>query len=163
MFKRFFEDELNNLAKRQPFDYIFASMLTELEDIERGYHAIQQLCTENTIVYLCVPNAISLHRIIAYEAGIIKDISVISERGKKLLQRREAYTMAQLCTQVEEYGFKVLEKGSYFPKLFTHQQMQSMLEQNIISKDVLEGMYKMEKYFPEYGSEIYVACVNSEL
>ena len=41
--------------------------------------------------------------------------------------------------------------------------MQSMLEQNIISKDVLEGMYKMEKYFPEYGSEIYVACVNSEL
>ena len=35
--------------------------------------------------------------------------------------------------------------------------------ENYVSKDVLEGMYKMEKYFPEYGSEIYVACVNSEL
>lgn len=159
-YKGFFEDEVENLLEKQPpFDFIAASMLAELEDIIRGYKALYSLCAKETMLYLCVSNAESLHRLVAYEAGVIDNISEISDRGEKLLQRRGPYTMEELCAQVQENGFDIIEKGSYFPKLFTHHQMQSMLEQNIISEDVLDGMYKMEKYLPKYGSEIYVACV----
>ncbi|MCI8770859.1 MAG: class I SAM-dependent methyltransferase [Lachnospiraceae bacterium] len=159
-YKGFFEDEVKNLLENQPpFDFIAASMLAELEDIDRGYQALYNICSEKTILYLCVSNAESLHRLVAYEAGLIKDIAEISGRGEKLLQRRGPYTMDELCTQIEKNGFEIIEKGSYFPKLFTHQQMQNMLEQNIITKDVLDGMYNMEKYLPRYGSEIYAACV----
>ncbi len=159
-YKGFFEDEVPNLLQNQPsFDYIVATMLTELENLDRGYQALSELCSEKTILYLCVPNAKSLHRLIAYEAGMIEKLSVISEHGKKLLQRKEPYMMEEFCSEIEEHGFHILEKGSYFPKLFTHQQMFEILEKKIISREVLEGMYKMEKYLPEYGSEIYAACV----
>ena len=159
-YKGFFEDEVANILKKQPpLDYIVATMLTELENLNRGYEALYELCSEKTILYLCVPNAKSLHRLIAYEAGMLEKLSEISEHGKKLLQQREPYMMEEFCMEVEEHGFHVLEKGSYFPKLFTHQQMFEILERKIISKEVLDGMYKMEKYIPEYGSEIYVVCI----
>lgn len=159
-YKGFFEDEVPNLLEKQPgFDYIVATMLTELENLDRGYQALYELCSDKTILYLCVPNAKSLHRLVAYEAGIIKKLSSISEHGKKLLQRREPYIMDDFCKEVEEHGFRILDKGSYFPKLFTHQQMLEILDKKIISYEVLDGMYKMEKYLPEYGSEIYVVCV----
>lgn len=159
-YKGFFENEVDNLLEKQPpFDFIAASMLAELEDIAKGYEALYRLCSEKTLLYLCVSNAKSLHRLLAYEAGMIESISSMSERGRKLLQRREPYTMEELCSQVQEYGFDIVEKGSYFPKLFTHHQMQEMLGQGIITEKVLDGMYNMEKYLPEYGSEIYVACM----
>lgn len=158
-YKGFFEDKVETiLNKESAFDFIVASMLAELENLNRGYDALYQLCSEKTMLYLCVSNAMSLHRLVAYEAGMIKNISDISERGEKLLQQRGPYTMEEFCNQIKENGFDIVEKGSYFPKLFTHQQMQRMLEQKIITKDVLEGMYKMENYLPEYGSEIYVLC-----
>lgn len=34
--------------------------------------------------------------------------------------------------------------------------MQNMIDLGIIDEKVLEGMYEMSNYFPEYGSEIYV-------
>lgn len=31
-----------------------------------------------------------------------------------------------------------------------------MMDQGIISEEVLDGMYALEEYLPEYGSEIYI-------
>ena len=64
--------------------------------------------------------------------------------------------METLTQLVENSGFQIIEKGSYFIKPFTHDQMGKLLENRIISKDVLEGLYKMSDELPGVGSEIYL-------
>ena len=49
-----------------------------------------------------------------------------------------------------------MRKGSYFVKPFSHAQMLKCVEQGIIDENILEALYKLTAYLPEYGSEIYV-------
>lgn len=51
---------------------------------------------------------------------------------------------------------EICEKGSYFVKPFSHAQMLKCVEQGIIDENILEALYKLTAYLPEYGSEIYV-------
>lgn len=53
-------------------------------------------------------------------------------------------------------GLRVLERGSYFVKPFTHAQMEACLENGILSEKLLDGLDRMTKYMPELGAEIYV-------
>jgi hypothetical protein len=48
--------------------------------------------------------------------------------------------------------------SSYFIKLFIHSQMNGMLTSNIIDNKILDGLYNLTKYIPEYGAEIFVYC-----
>ena len=36
------------------------------------------------------------------------------------------------------------------------QQMQKLIDSGYIDLDILKGLYKMEKYMPGLGSEIYI-------
>ena len=64
--------------------------------------------------------------------------------------------MNSLSELVETSGFKIVDKGSFFLKPFTHRQMMEMLKNNVIDTNILNGLDRMTKYFPEFGSEIYV-------
>lgn len=43
-------------------------------------------------------------------------------------------------------------------KPFSHNQMYEMMQSAIIDEKVLDGLYRLAEYMPEYGSEIYVNC-----
>ena len=53
-------------------------------------------------------------------------------------------------------GFKVIEQGSFFVKLFTHAQMASLQASGVVTDAMLDGLYQLSKHFPEHGSEIYM-------
>lgn len=149
------EDKVNVLKNRN-YDFIVVSnLLHEVEEPKLMMENLLVLCVNNTVVHINVPNAFSLHRLLALEMGIINDV-----HEKSLLQihmqQNATFDLKSLTKFVTAAGFDVIEKGSYFPKYFTHKQMQDLLEKNIISEEVIDGMYKMEKYLPNYGSEIYV-------
>jgi len=153
----FLEDSIEEIKKEEPFfDYIVvSSLLHEVENPARLLTAVKLLCGENTVVHINVPNARSFHRLLALEMGLIKDVYQRSEQ-QVLMQRHSVYDMSSLKLAVGQAGFKVIESGSYFIKPLTHRQMQAMLDQEIINSNILDGLYRMEKYFPEYGSEIFV-------
>nr|WP_287990742.1 methyltransferase domain-containing protein [Ruminococcus sp.] len=139
-------------------DFILcSSLLHELEDPEKMLHDIYEIANEKTVVHINVPNAYSMHRLLARESGLIDDVKAFSERNK-LLQQNNVFDMEMLITMVERCGFRVIESGSYFMKPFTHWQMQKMLDEGIIDTHILDGLYGMSKFFDEYGSEIYVNC-----
>lgn len=142
--------------KANKVDFIICSSL--LHEIEQPMELLQNIvdvCGENTIVHINVPNANSLHRLIAKEMGLIKDIHDMSGRNK-LYQQHMVYDLQTLKKSVNLAGFNVLEEGSYFVKPFSHSQMYEMIKKDIISDNVLEGLYRLGKYLPEYGSEIFV-------
>lgn len=149
------EDKIEELKHRQ-YDYIVISgLLHELEDPLGVLQEVRKLCNGDEVIHVNVPNAYSLHRILAYEAGLIPSVYAKSQQQKKM-QQNSTFDLQSLVKLVEEAGFRVIEQGSYFPKVFTHGQMQTLMENGILDERLLDGFYRMEKYLPQFGSEIYV-------
>lgn len=139
------------------FDFIICSgLLHELEQPEKLLEGIVKI-SDNAIVHINVPNAKSLHRLIAVEMGSISNEYEFSERNM-LLQQHKVFDLNMLIESVTRVGLRVIESGSYFVKPFTHNQMYQLIKNNIISEETLEGFYNISKYIPDYGSEIFVNC-----
>lgn len=138
------------------YDFIIcSSLLHEVNFPEIILKKIYLTASQETVLHINVPNAYSLHRLIAKEAGLIADVHEFSNRNINL-QQNKVYDIDSLEEEVIKAGFSVLEKGSYFIKPFTHKQMADMLENGIIDKNILDGLYEISKYFPEYRSELYI-------
>ncbi len=153
----FLENETERIkALDTKLDFIIlSSVLHELDEPGKMLEAIKSICAQDTVVHINVPNANSLHRLIAIEAGLIKDVHEQSAQMQKM-QRRRTYDMALLREEVEKAGFKILNEGSYFVKPFTHAQMQKCLDAGIIDDKVIFGLERVIKYMPEFGAGIYV-------
>ena len=149
------EEKTEELAERH-YDYIIiSSLLHELENPCKILEEIKKLCDGDEIIHVNVPNAYSLHRILAYEAGLIPDIYTKSQQ-QKTLQQNSTFDLQSITEMVEKAGFCVIAEGTYFPKVFTHGQMQKLMDMNVINEQILDGFYRMEKYLPQFGSELYV-------
>lgn len=153
----FLEDQVQNIKKLEiDFDFIIlSSVLHELDDPQRMLKAIKELCSDTTVVHINVPNANSMHRIIAIEMGLINDIHEQSSQMQKM-QRRRTYDMDLLKREMEISGLDVIDSGSYFVKPFTHYQMQRCLDEGILDANILLGLEKIVKYMPDLGAGIYV-------
>lgn len=114
-------------------------------------------CNEKTIVHINVPNAYSMHRLLAKESGMISNIHEFSKRNNQFQQSR-VFDLKFLKETVMENGMDVIEDGSYFVKPFSHSQMSELLKAGIIDEKVLDGFYNIGTWMPEYGSEIFVNC-----
>ena len=149
-------EQLSDEVAKHEYDFIIcSSLLHEVDNPKKFLTEVKKCCNSKTIVHINVPNSNSLHRLIAYEMGIIRNKESISNSNLKL-QQKGPYSMEQLIDEIFDAGFTVDDKGSFFLKPFSHSQMQMLLDNDIIGENVIDGLYKVTKYFPEYGSEIYV-------
>ena len=138
------------------FDYIvLSSLLHELEEPEELLNKLRKICGSDTVVHINVPNAKSLHRLLAVEMGIISDVYQLSEQQIKM-QRHHVFDLNLLNNLVKENGFHVIESGSYYPKFFSGSQMDQIISMGIVNDFVFDGLYGLSKYLEDYGSEIYV-------
>ena len=153
-YKEYFE--ANDKLKDYAFDFIIcASLLHEVSNPKEMLKNIMSLCTRDTIVHINVPNALSLHRLLAKEMGMIQDVHEMSNRNR-LFQQNQVFDVDTLKDLVMNVGFEVIDEGSFFIKPFSHEQMYKMMKEKIIDESVLDGLYFLEKYIPQYGSEIYL-------
>ncbi|MBA3648952.1 MAG: methyltransferase domain-containing protein [Chitinophagales bacterium] len=139
---------------------IVSGLLHEIEKPESLLLRLSNLCALHTVIHFNVPNAKSFHRLLAKEAGLIKDLHEISA-SQISLQQHHTYDIESLSHLVNEYGFNVIDNGSYFFKPFTHKQMQQLVDIKLIDDNMLEGFYLITKYFPENGSEFFLNCKKS--
>lgn len=138
------------------FDFIIlSSLLHEVPLPNKLLQSVYQVCKSDTVVHINVPNVYSFHRLLAYEMGYITSIFEKSETEAKF-QRHTRFDKQLLCEMIEENGFKILSYGTYFIKLFTNEQMEAIIAQNIVDKDIIKGLERMIKYMPDLGSEMYV-------
>lgn len=119
--------------------------------------ALYNVCDDKSTVVVNVPNAFSFHRILSKCMNQITDVHEMSGRNISM-QQHSVFDMKSLEEIFLKHGFSVIEKGSYFVKPFTHGQMLEMMKSKIINMSVLEGLYNMIEYLPDFGSEIYIVC-----
>ncbi len=151
----FMEDAAEQLADER-FDCILLSgLLHEVPDCHRFLAAVAALCGPATRVHVNVPNARSLHRLLALEMGLIGGLHELSANQRSLQQPR-TFDIDSLSALCSDNGFKVTESGSYFVKPFTHRQMAQLQGIGLMDERMLDGLYGLERHLPGLGSEIYV-------
>ena len=149
------EASCENLSSKN-FDIILlSSLLHEVVGPEVFLGQVHKLASAETIVHVNVPNALSFHRLLAVECGLIKSVYELSACNLQF-QQNTIFSLNSLQTIAEQSGFNVIESGSYSFKPFTHKQMEDMFEHKILSEAIIDGLYAMEKFVAGCGSEIFV-------
>lgn len=138
------------------YDFIIcSSLLHEVENPSKMLSEIADICARRTVVHINVPNAFSLHRLIAYGASMINDVHDFSRRNVSF-QQNTVFDLNALMDLARSCGFNIIESGSYFLKPFTHNQMQQAVDNGILDDQVMDGLYETGKILQGYGSEIYL-------
>jgi acetyltransferase-like isoleucine patch superfamily enzyme/2-polyprenyl-3-methyl-5-hydroxy-6-metoxy-1,4-benzoquinol methylase len=142
----------------EDFDFIvIGGFLHEIDNPDQVLHAVRKICSENTIIYSYVPNALSFHRLLADKMGIIENVYERSAHDK-LFNRKAVYNMDEFNGLFINNKFEVIESGSYFIKLFAHDQMNILINHDIIDNSLIEGLSKMTDLMPDLGAELYNLC-----
>ena len=151
-----FMEDAGKALEAERFDAIVLSgLLHEVPHCEPLLASVARLCQAGTRIHVNVPNARSLHRLLAREMGLIDALQAISPRQRQLQQQR-TFDLDSLVGLCEGAGFEVLERGSYFIKPFTHDQMSELQRVGMLDERMLAGLYGLERELPGFGSEIFV-------
>jgi SAM-dependent methyltransferase len=153
-----FNDCIENVKelKNYHFDFIIISgLLHEVIEPLKILRGIFEISYSDTVVHVNVPNANSIHRLLAKEMGIIDSIYQFSDM-QKIMQQHYTFDFESLKKLCSDAGFQCIEQGSLLIKPFTHLQMQKLLDLEVVDQKVIDGFYNLTNYFPENGSEIYL-------
>ena len=150
--------EESKLELKNDYDVIvLGGFLHEIENPEEVLSVVKKIAKPETIVLTYVPNANSFHRLLAFESGIIKSHFEFSENDK-IFGRTCVFTTESVGKLFTNSGFEVVKKETYFIKPFTHQQMDDLLNLPFFTKEILQGLFRMTKYMPDMGCEIFVSA-----
>jgi SAM-dependent methyltransferase len=151
-----FLEEIFDELKNSRFDFIFLSgVLHHVSLPAKFLSIIYKLCNTNSVVHINVPNAYSFHRLLALEMGYIKTIFDKSETNARM-QTNWIFDKDSLIRLVQDNEFDVLDFGTYFIKLFTNEQVEKIIAENILRKEAIKGLENMIKYIPDMGCEMFV-------
>ena len=149
----YFED----FEPQTSFDLIIVScLLHEVPDQKLFLRKLASICHKGTLVHINVPSSESLHRRLAVAMELINNITDASEIQKIMQQGATVFSRESLENLLFEFGFKVVESGGIFLKPFTHGQMQNLVDAEIITEEVLDGLFILGRERPEIASEIWV-------
>lgn len=91
------------------WNHIFMTFLLEhLIDPVSQMKRISKWLAPGGKLFVAVPNANSLHRVLAVRMGLIRDVTELSENDHRVGHQR-VYTTSELKRQLEEAGFRRLE------------------------------------------------------
>lgn len=140
--KAFFEE----YETQQKWDVIVIGFV--LEHVDNPVEILKKyggFLKDSGRMFISVPNAESLHRRFAYEAGILKDMTQLSDTDIRFGHKRY-YSKESLINDIEAGGLILKRIEGIWMKPFTTSQIISLK----LSEDILrEGMVKAAHGYPE--------------
>ena len=135
------------------FDTIIMShVLEHVEDPVQLLAKVKNWLAPGGVVIIVVPNAESIHRIVAVKMGILDNIHELNDRDKALGHYR-VYDMEILENHVMIAGLKVLQKGGSFLKPLTNEQIEKSW-----TTEMIRGFYETGKHFPDHCAAIFIVA-----
>lgn len=108
-------------------------------------------------LFIVCPNANAPSRQIAVKMGLIDHNSAITPSEKEH-GHRITYTLDTLERDSVKAGMKVNYRTGIFFKALANFQWDRLLQTNIISKEYLDGCYKLGHHYPDLCSSIMLVC-----
>ena len=155
----FCEDPAIGVALRElgPFDVILLSgVLQDVADPAQLLRVSLAHAVAGAHVLVTTPNALSFHRLLAVEMGLLPTPHALSPRNRRFRQE-VVFDPDSLRRLLEEGGLRDLRFEGYMFKPFTHGQMARVLE--LLPAGISEGLDRLGQKFPEHGAEIAYAGV----
>src|SRR3989338_223249 len=112
-------------------------------------------------VFLVCPNANAPSRQIAVTMGLISHNAAVTPAEAEHGHRR-TYTLDTLERDAVAAGLKVVHRSGIFFKALANFQWDRLLQTDIISKEYLEGCYKLGQQYPDLCSSIFLMCERGE-
>lgn len=113
--------------------------------------------SEKGRLFLVCPNANAPSRQIAVKMGIITHNSAVTpqelEHG-----HRCTYTLDTLERDAVAAGLKVVHRSGIFFKAMANFQWDRLLQTDIISREYLDGCYKLGHLYPDLCASIFLMC-----
>jgi ribosomal protein S18 acetylase RimI-like enzyme len=113
--------------------------------------------TEDGRFFLVCPNANAPSRQIAVKMGLISHNAAVTsaeaEHGHLC-----TYTLDTLERDAVAAGLKVVHRSGIFFKALANFQWDRLLQTDIISKEYLDGCYKLGQQYPDLCSSIFLVC-----
>lgn len=151
-------EEVAHDSRGVTFDMVVLScLLHEVTDPQALLAAVRSFCSSDTLLLVTVPNATSLHRLLAVAMGLIDDVRATSATQRRM-QQRGLYDREGLDQELRRAGFTVQDGGTLFVKPFTHEQMQHLVDSGFMTPIMLDGWDRLVTSLPELGSEIWVSA-----
>ncbi len=132
---------------------VVSSVLHEAADPLELLRSVARLLSSGGKAVINVPNALSFHRLLACESGLIDSPHALSARDIKF-GHAAVFDPESLREVVVKAGFVDLVSGGYLFKPFTNAQMEALSPR--LQTPVCQGMIALGRQFPAHAAEIYV-------
>ncbi|HEY1091981.1 MAG TPA: class I SAM-dependent methyltransferase [Burkholderiaceae bacterium] len=134
-------------AERQ-FDLIEAGFVLEhVEDPQLILHRLHGMLAPGGRLFVAVPNARSMHRLLGHEAGLLLDLYKLSDADLQLGHRRY-YDIEMLRAQVAAAGFTELSAEGMLLKPLTTGQ----LNQLDLAPEIWQALMRLARGYPEISN-----------
>ncbi|MDO9253864.1 MAG: class I SAM-dependent methyltransferase [Bacteroidales bacterium] len=160
---KFFNALFENVALHKRYDNIVMThVLEHLDDPVLVLKRINdEWLTENGRFFLVCPNGNAPSRQIAVKMGLIShNVAVTPAEAKH--GHRCTYTLDTLERDAVTAGLKVVHRSGIFFKALANFQWDRLLQTDIISKEYLDGCYKLGHHYPDLCSSIFLMCERGE-
>lgn len=140
------------------YDSIFLMhTLEHLDEPVLVLKRINQWLSERGRFFLVVPNANAPSRQIAVKMGLVPYNSAVIE-PERLHGHRKTYSLDTLEHEAITGGLKVIHRGGVFFKPLAGSQFDAALEAKVISREYLDGCYKLGMIYPDLCASIFLVC-----
>ena len=137
-------------APGRAWQHIYMTYLLEhLVDPVAVLRQIGQWLTPDGVLFVAVPNADSLHRVLAFRMGLIQRADELSANDHRVGHRR-VYTRPLLREHLQQAGYKITKELSIGLKPFTLKQMEHL------PADVCEALATSGDLAPDHGAYLGV-------
>lgn len=108
-------------------------------------------------LFLVCPNANAPSRQIAVKMGLISHNSAVTQAESEHGHRR-TYSLDTLERDAVAAGLRVVHRSGIFFKALANFQWDRLLQTDIVSKEYLEGCYKLGLEYPDLCASIFLLC-----
>lgn len=143
---------------RQYDNILLTHVLEHLDDPVRVLRRVnEEWLSEGGCFFLVCPNANAPSRQIAVKMGLISHNSAVTpaEAGHG---HRITYTLDTLERDAVAAGLNIIHRSGIFFKALANFQWDRLLKTDIISREYLEGCYKLGQIYPDLCSSIFLVC-----
>lgn len=140
------------------YDSIFLMhTLEHLDDPVLVLSKINRWLSPRGRLFLVVPNANAPSRQIAVGMGLVPYNSAVIDSERQHGHRR-TYSLDTLEHEASSAGLRVIHRGGIFFKALAGSQFDEALEANVISREYLDGCYRLGMVYPDLCASVFLVC-----
>ncbi len=136
-------------------DILITNSLEHVDDPIVVLTHFKQFLKPGGRIHVTVPNAMSVHRQLGVEMGMLEYVWSLNEHDHAVGHQR-VYTHELLCEHIRRAGLHVSLTDGVMFKLLSNRQTDGLLK--TYGEGLMEGLYKLGRRLPHLAAEIYVCC-----